>query len=116
VLWQLFGTTNQLTAGLALSVIAVWVTRRGRNPVALLVPLVFLLAMTTWALIINLRNFVRDDQWVLAPLDLVIFVLAVWLIAEAALSLRAAFREPRGEAVADAEAASGAAAEVRDQR
>jgi carbon starvation protein len=116
VLWQLFGTTNQLTAGLALSVIAVWVTRRGRNPVGLLIPLVFLLAMTTWALIINLRNFVRDDQWVLAPLDLVIFVLAVWLIVEAALSLRAAFREPRGEAVADAEAASGAAAEVRDQR
>jgi carbon starvation protein len=34
VLWQLFGTTNQLTAGLALSVIAVWVTRSGRNPTA----------------------------------------------------------------------------------
>jgi carbon starvation protein len=116
VLWQLFGTTNQLTAGLALSVIAVWVTRRGRNPVALLVPLVFLLAMTTWALIINLRNFVRDEQWVLAPLDLVIFVLAVWLIAEAALSLRAAFREPRGEAVADDRAETRATEEARDQR
>jgi carbon starvation protein len=116
VLWQLFGTTNQLTAGLALSVIAVWVTRRGRNPVALLVPLVFLLAMTTWALILNLRNFVRDEQWVLAPLDLVIFVLAVWLIAEAALSLRAAFREPRGEAVADDRAETRATEEARDQR
>ncbi|MGY1913986.1 carbon starvation CstA family protein [Blastococcus sp. SYSU DS0973] len=93
VLWQLFGTTNQLTAGLALSVIAVWITRRGRNPIAALVPLVFLLAMTTWALLVNLRNFVRDDQWVLAPLDAVIFVLAVWLIVEAALALRAAHRE-----------------------
>jgi carbon starvation protein len=93
VLWQLFGTTNQLTAGLALSVIAVWVTRRGRNPVAILVPLVFLLAMTSWALILNLRNFVEAEQWVLAPLDLLIFVLAVWLIAEAALSLRSAFRD-----------------------
>jgi carbon starvation protein len=118
VLWQLFGTTNQLTAGLALSVVAVWVTRRGRNPVALLVPLVFLLAMTTWALVINLRNFVRDDQWVLAPLDLVIFVLAVWLIAEAALSLRAAFRGPRGEAAAEGTVGdrSVAAEEARDQR
>jgi carbon starvation protein len=95
VLWQLFGTTNQLTAGLALAVIAVWVTHRGRNPVAVLVPLVFLLAMTTWALILNLRNFIEAEQWVLAPLDLVIFVLAIWLIVEAALALRKAYREPR---------------------
>ncbi|MGY1725016.1 carbon starvation CstA family protein [Blastococcus sp. SYSU DS0533] len=93
VLWQLFGTTNQLTAGLALSVIAVWITRRGRNPLAALVPLVFLLAMTTWALIVNLRNFVRDEQWVLAPLDALIFVLAVWLIVEAVIALLAARRE-----------------------
>ncbi|MGY2065779.1 carbon starvation CstA family protein [Blastococcus sp. SYSU DS0619] len=93
VLWQLFGTTNQLTAGLALSVIAVWVTRRGRNPVAVLVPLAFLLVMTTWALILNLRNFVEDEQWVLAPLDAIIFVLALWLMVEAGLALRAAFRD-----------------------
>jgi carbon starvation protein len=109
VLWQLFGTTNQLTAGLALAVIAVWVTRRGRNPLAVIIPLVFLLFMTTWALIVNLRNFVEAEQWVLAPLDLIIFVLAMWLIVEAALALRSAFRGPRDEvdseesAVAEAE-------------
>ena len=93
VLWQLFGTTNQLTAGLALSVIAVWVVRRGRNPIAQLVPLVFLLAMTSWALILNLRNFVAEEEWVLAPLDLLIFVLAVWLMVEAGMALRTAYRE-----------------------
>jgi carbon starvation protein len=93
VLWQLFGTTNQLTAGLALSVVAVWVTRRGRNPIAILVPLVFLLAMTTWALVVNLRNFIEAEQWVLAPLDALIFVLALWLMVEAAIALRTAYRE-----------------------
>jgi carbon starvation protein len=93
VLWQLFGTTNQLTAGLALSVIAVWVVRGGRNPLAVLVPLVFLLVMTSWALIVNLLNFVEAGQWVLAPLDAVIFVLAIWLIVEAAAALRAAYRD-----------------------
>ena len=93
VLWQLFGTTNQLTAGLALAVIAVWVTRSGRNPTAVLVPLVFLLTMTTWALIENLRNFVEADQWVLAPVDALIFVLAMWLIVEAGLALRSAFQD-----------------------
>ncbi|WP_019816415.1 carbon starvation CstA family protein [Saccharomonospora saliphila] len=88
VLWQLFGTTNQLTAGLALAVIAVWVTKNRRNPVAVLVPLVFLLIMTVWALVINLGEFIDEGQWVLAPLDAIIFVLAVWLIVEAAIALR----------------------------
>lgn len=91
VLWQLFGTTNQLTAGLALAVVAVWVTRRGRNPIAVLIPLVFLLVMTSWALIVNLIKFIQAGEWVLAPLDLIIFVLAMWLIAEAAAALRRAF-------------------------
>lgn len=95
VLWQLFGTTNQLTAGLALSVIAVWVTRRRRNPIAVLVPLVFLLVMTSWALIINLGTFIAAKQWVLAPLDAIIFLLAVWLIVEAAIALVAARRAAR---------------------
>src|SRR5680860_1311003 len=49
VLWQLFGTTNQLTAGLALAVIAVWVTRSGRRSWPVIIPLVFLLVMTPWA-------------------------------------------------------------------
>jgi carbon starvation protein len=97
VLWQLFGTTNQLTAGLALSVIAVWVTRSGRNPTAVLIPLAFLLVMTTWALLVNLKKFVEDGQWVLAPLDALIFVLAMWLIVEAGLALRTALQERHTE-------------------
>ena len=100
VLWQLFGTTNQLTAGLALTVVAVWVTSRGRNPAVVVVPLVLLLTMTTWALVVNLRAFVADGQWVLAPLDLVVLVLAVWLMVEAAMVLR---RGVRPEDVAGAD-------------
>ncbi|ASU78520.1 carbon starvation protein A [Actinopolyspora erythraea] len=90
VLWQLFGTTNQLTAGLALAVVAVWVTKNRRNPLAVLIPLLFLLVMTTWALALNLVEFVNQQQWVLAPLDVIIFLLAVWLIVEAAVALRKA--------------------------
>jgi carbon starvation protein len=92
VLWRLFGTTNQLTAGLALTVVAVWVLRMKRNPLPAVVPLVFLLAMTTWALFIQFWDFVqaegRSERFILAPLDAVIFLLAVWLIIEAALALR----------------------------
>ncbi|APU14172.1 MULTISPECIES: carbon starvation protein A [Actinoalloteichus] len=109
-LWQLFGTTNQLTAGLALAVIAVWVTKRRRNPVAVLIPLVFLLVMTSWALIINLIEFVRAGEWLLAPLDAIIFVLALWLIVEATLALRAAWAErdlPDTDTDTDTDAAEG---------
>jgi carbon starvation protein len=89
-LWTLFGTTNQLTAGLALSVIAVWVTRSGRSALPQLVPLVFLLTMTVWALVLNLIDFVRDGDWLLAPLDAIILVLAVWLVIEAFAGIRKA--------------------------
>jgi carbon starvation protein len=98
VLWQLFGTTNQLLAGLALAVIAVWVTKRRANPIAILVPLVFLVAMTTWALIVNLGNFIEQGEWVLAPLDALIFVLALWMIVEAARGLAAAWNDREGPA------------------
>jgi carbon starvation protein len=96
VLWQLFGTTNQLLAGLALAVIAVWVTKRRANPIAILVPLVFLVGMTTWALIENLGKFVEQGEWVLAPLDAIIFVLALWMIVEAARGLAAAWNDRQG--------------------
>jgi carbon starvation protein len=92
VLWRLFGTTNQLTAGLALTVIAVWVLRMKRNPIPAVVPLAFLLVMTTWALFQQFWDFLQADtwseRWVLAPLDGLIFILAIWLIVEAATALR----------------------------
>ncbi|MEY9212643.1 carbon starvation protein A [Thermobifida halotolerans] len=113
-LWQLFGTTNQLTAGLALAVIAVWVTKNSRNPLAVLVPLVFLLVMTSWALVVNLVRFATAadpvQAFLLAPLDAVIFVLALWLIVEAALALRRAWAA-RAERPAAEGAEAGAAEE-----
>jgi carbon starvation protein len=87
-LWRLFGTTNQLTAGLALTVIAVWLTRKGRNPLAVLIPMAFLLVMTVWALIVQLGDFWdADERWILVPLDVIILGLSLWLIVEAALKV-----------------------------
>jgi carbon starvation protein len=95
-LWRLFGTTNQLTAGLALAVIAVWVTRNRRNPAAALIPMAFLLVMTVWALIIQLGQFWdAEERWILVPLDVIILVLALWLIVEAVLRMRTLVSERR---------------------
>jgi carbon starvation protein len=92
-LWRLFGTTNQLTAGLALTVVAIWVFTRNRNPIFQIVPLSFLLFMTTWALFIQLGEFFGEGDWLLLIIDAIIFVLALWLIVEAI----GAFMRARGE-------------------
>ncbi|MDP8925499.1 MAG: carbon starvation protein A [Actinomycetota bacterium] len=82
-LWRLFGTTNQLTAGLALTVVAIWVLTRNRNPLAQIVPLVFLVAMTTYALFLQLGEFYNEGAFLLVVIDAIILILAVWMIVEA---------------------------------
>ncbi len=90
LIWPLFGTTNQLMAGLTLSIVAIMVMRRGRNPIALMIPLVFLLVMTVYALFAQLGTFWTDQNWLLLGLDLVILVAAVWVIVEAVGAMRSA--------------------------
>jgi carbon starvation protein len=93
-LWRLFGTTNQLTAGLALTVVMVWLMRNRRNPIAIVIPAAFLLVMTVWALIVQVQEFAdADEWWILVPLDLIILVLSLWLIVEAAIRLRSVMAE-----------------------
>jgi len=99
-LWTLFGTTNQLTAGLALSVISVWILSRDRNPLAAIVPLTFLMFMTSWALVLNLIDFLREGSWMLFIMDLGIVVLTAWLIVEAVTALNWQ-RRNRGQASID---------------
>ncbi|WP_051426365.1 carbon starvation CstA family protein [Jiangella gansuensis] len=116
-LWRLFGTTNQLTAGLALAVVAVWVTRNGRNPLAVLVPMVFLLVMTVWALIIQLDQFwAAEERWVLVPLDLIILVLALWLIVEAVIRMRTLVNERRAGVTSSSDTTPAEAEEGDGQR
>lgn len=88
VLWQLFGTTNQLLAGLALLAITVYLLRRGKPIVYTLVPMTFMLVSTLSAMTSNLLEFWTRGQWVLLATGAVIFVLAVWLAVEAALAVR----------------------------
>jgi carbon starvation protein len=122
-LWRIFGTTNQLTAGLALAVIATYVARQGRNPMAQLVPLAFLLVMTTWALFLQVGDLFRAGDWLLGPLSSLILVLALWLIFEAATSIRAALAATKagrplggGEGGAGADASTGSSSTMPDPR
>ena len=88
VLWQLFGTTNQMLAGLALLAITVYLLRRGKPVVYTLAPMLLMLVSTLSAMSINLAEFWRTRQWVLAATGGAVLVLAVWLTGEAWLAVR----------------------------
>ncbi|MGF1638187.1 MAG: carbon starvation protein A [Cyclobacteriaceae bacterium] len=48
--WPVFGSTNQLLAGLALLVVYVWQKKTGKKTTFIFIPMVFMLGMTIWAL------------------------------------------------------------------
>jgi carbon starvation protein len=96
-LWQLFGTTNQLLAGLALLIVTLYLRQRGRNFWFTGIPMVFMMLSTIIAMISNLRRF--WSQWdeggaVLFVVGAVLLVLAVWLCGEAVVRFRSVRREP----------------------
>ncbi|GAM14468.1 carbon starvation CstA family protein [Mesobacillus selenatarsenatis] len=51
LLWPLFGTSNQLLAGVSLLLISIWLKRQGRNYLVTFIPMVFVFFMTLWAMV-----------------------------------------------------------------
>jgi carbon starvation protein len=97
LIWPLFGTTNQLLAGLTLLVITVMLVRLGRPMYYTLLPLIFLLIMTVFALIVQLKGFYDKGDWFLLTLDLVVLVAAIWIALEASASLSKIKKEQKAE-------------------
>jgi len=101
-LWPLFGTTNQLTGALSLLVITLFLHRLGRPIWVTVIPMAFLLVMTTWAMVMNLMRYWTDSQVMLLAVGGVIFVLELWLIFEASVAVRRALRGD-GQSLVEAE-------------
>jgi len=98
VLWQLFGSTNQLLAGLALLVVAVYLIQRKRPSWPYLVPMVFMLVGTLAAMATKLLEFWRAGNWLLLFVGACITAISLWLLVEAAVTLGAS-RDRAGSAV-----------------
>jgi carbon starvation protein len=81
-LWPLFGTTNQLTAGLSLLVITLFLASLKRRIWVTAVPMAFVLVMTTWAMVLNLIRYWTESQVLLLGVGGAIFVLELWLVFE----------------------------------
>ena len=83
-LWPLFGTTNQLVAGVTLLIISVWLQRLGKSPVYTLVPMIFVAFATVWAMTGNVIGYFEnfEEQWLLAVSGATVLALDVWIMLE----------------------------------
>ncbi|WP_070119933.1 carbon starvation CstA family protein [Bacillus marinisedimentorum] len=95
LLWPLFGTSNQLLAGITLLLLSIWLKKKGRNYMVTLLPMVFLLFMTLWAMIdqviLKWNIFTGSDQnLLLFTFGSIILVFAFWILLEAVMIFRKA--------------------------
>ncbi|WDV47319.1 carbon starvation protein A [Clostridiaceae bacterium M8S5] len=82
ILWPLFGATNQLLAGLALMIITVYLAKRGKSIVFTIIPMIFMMAMTGWGMLYNIKNFYNKSDWLLFIIGIIIVVLEIWMLVE----------------------------------
>ena len=88
--WTLFGTANQLLAGLTLLGIAAWLRREKRRSLFVVVPMVFVLAITSWSLV---SQIIGEKDLLIRTTAAALLGLAVLMAVETA---RAIFRERAG--------------------
>ncbi len=96
-LWPLFGTTNQLLAGLALLVLTIYLLRKKISVKVVAIPFIFMVVMDGWAMLINIRNYAATGKVFLLVLALIIFVLLIWMIIETLIAAKTLERNPEVE-------------------
>ena len=97
LIWPLFGTTNQLLAGLTLLVISVILVKLGRPARYTLTPMIFVTSMAFLSAVYQLWDLYSTGQYFLVAIDIVIIITAILVMLE---STSAFMRERRKTAAA----------------
>lgn len=92
-LWQLFGTTNQLLAGLTLVLVTLYLRARGKPSWPVAIPAIGMLGSTVAAMVVNLSNFTDPLLQVVGG---ALALLGAGVLVESALALLRAPRQ-RGD-------------------
>ncbi len=82
-IWPLFGSTNQILAGMTLLVISVMLIKMGRPARYTLFPMIFVLITSCWAAILKLMEFWASENWLLVVIDVVVLITSLMVILEA---------------------------------
>ena len=95
IIWPLFGSTNQILAGLTLLVISVILMKHGRPVRYTILPMIFVLVTASWAALIKLQEFYEAGNWLLVTIDVVVVITTFMVILEAASVISKIRRESR---------------------
>ncbi|MFQ5822997.1 MAG: carbon starvation protein A [bacterium] len=87
-LWGLFGTTNQILAGIVLLSVSIYLLKKGKPIVYTLVPMILMLSMTLWAMVLNLGDFWSKKKWPLLIVGTIILFMILWFIVESIIVFR----------------------------
>lgn len=93
LLWPLFGTSNQLLAGISLLLVTIWLRRQGRSIIYTLIPMIFLMIMTLWAMVEQVVFEwsgwgTNDSNMLLFVFGAIILGFTIWIILEAVSLMR----------------------------
>lgn len=86
VLWLMFGTTNQLLAGLTLLTVSVFLYKLRRPIIYTIIPMLLMFGISAYAMFGQLQSFFAGGNWAMVTVTLVILGMALWLIVESLLS------------------------------
>lgn len=98
LLWPLFGTSNQLLAAISLMIVTIWLKRKGRSYIYTLIPLIFLLFMTLWAMIEQVffewsGYGESSGNMLLFVFGAIILGFTIWIVLEALFLLKSSANE-----------------------
>lgn len=93
LLWPLFGTSNQLLAGISLLLVTIWLKKKGRSIIYTVVPMIFLLIMTLWAMtkqvLFDWSGYGETEgNMLLFIFGAIILGFTIWIILEAIVLAR----------------------------
>ena len=91
-IWPLFGSTNQILAGMTLLVLSVMLIKMGRPARYTIIPMVFVLITSCWAAVLKLMEFWAAGNWLLVTIDSSVLVTSLMVILEA-ISVITKFRK-----------------------
>jgi carbon starvation protein len=83
-IWPVFGATNQLLAGLALLVVFVWLKKKNKNALFVIIPMIFMLGMTLWALV---QLIYQSGFTIIGFISFILLALSIMLVIEATRTL-----------------------------
>ena len=80
-LWNLFGAANQLLAALALITVSIWLLKKGKQYLFVMVPGIFMLITTIAALFFILfKHYIPKGNWMLSIGDIILLLLSVGVV------------------------------------